>query len=346
MNQIIKCTYPTGKIFVSFCIDSEGDDFSSFDWIAFRKDLSELPKIQQSDYCIRREVLWEQTDCDKQTLMKKFDEFINQYQSHNSEIGYNLPQAASDGCGKQLDGWRVGMDGCKAGWFYIASCDLETRFGIVVTVAELFELFDNVAGVFIDIPIGLYDSGAQARACDKLARQALKSRGSTVFPAPVRPCLQAVTYEEACSISAELTGKRLSQQAFHIFRKIKEVDELLQQRPELKEVVREVHPELGFCMLNSNAPLFTKKKSSEGIEERLRLLEQQIKGAREIYERALTKYPRKVLARDDIVDAMMCLCIAKAPYSERGTLPETIDKDSKGIEMAMHFYLPFKHQTR
>lgn len=342
MNQIIKFTYPTGKIFVSYCIDSEGDDFIGFDWDAFRRDLSQLPKSQQSDYCIRREVLWVQTDCDKQTLMQKLDESINQYQSHDSVIGYNLYQAASEGCGKYLDGWRVGVDGCKAGWFYIASYDSETRFGIVGTVGELFELFDNVSGVFIDTPIGLYDSGAQPRACDKLARQALSPRGSTVFPAPVRPCLHAATYEESCSISDELTGKRLSQQAFHIFGKIREVDDLLQQRPELKEVVREVHPELGFCMLNSNAPLLTKKKSSEGIEERLRLLEQQIKGARDIYERALAKYPRKLLARDDIVDAMMCLCIAKATYSERGTLPETIDKDSKGIEMAMHFYLPSK----
>lgn len=274
--------------------------------------------------------------------MKKLGESINQYQSDDPVIGYNKVQSTSDGCGKHLDGWRLGVDGCKAGWFYIASCDSETRFGVVGTMGELFELFDNVAVVFTDIPIWLYDSGAQARACDKLARQALKPRGSTVFPAPVRPCLKAATYKEACNISAELTGKKLSQQAFYIFGKIKEVDELLERRPELKDVVREVHPELGFCMLNSSAPLLTKKKSSEGIEERLRLLEQQIKGAREIYERALAKYPRKVLARDDIVDAMICLCTANAPYSERGTLPETIDKDSKGIEMAMHFYLPSK----
>ncbi|WP_194757150.1 DUF429 domain-containing protein [Aliidiomarina indica] len=342
MIQIIKYTYPTEKIFVSSCMDSGEDDFSGFDWSAFRNDLSKLPKSQQADYFTRREVLSEHNDCHKHTMMQILNESINQYQSNDPAIGYNLSQAGSEGCDNHLDGWRVGMDGCKAGWLYIASCGSETRFGIIGTVSEIFELFDNITGVFIDIPIGLYDRDAQARECDTLARKALKPRGSTVFPAPVRPCLQAESYDNACSISAELTGKRLSQQAFHIFNKIKEVDDLLQQRPELKSIVREVHPELGFCMLNKRIPLLTQKKRSEGIEERLHLLEKYISDARAIYQSALAQYPRKLLAKDDIVDAMMCCCIARAPVSERATLPNAPAKDAIGIEMAMHFYLPAK----
>lgn len=37
------------------------------------------------------------------------------------------------------------------------------------------------------------------------------------------------------------------------------------------------------------------------------------------------------------MDAMMCLFIANTLDGERGILPEIIDRDSKGTEMAMHF---------
>lgn len=237
-------------------------------------------------------------------------------------------------------GWQIGVDGCKAGWFYVASKGSDIKYGIVASITALLDVFDDIAEIVIDIPIGLHDMGAQARSCDLLARKALKPRGSTVFPAPVRPCLYAKTYREACDISERLTGKKLSQQAFHIFSKIREVDELLQQRPELKKIVREAHPELGFCMLNSNLPLLTKKKTAEGLEERLRLLEKHLSNTREIYGNALAKFPRKVLARDDIVDAMMCLCIAQAYPDRRRALPERHTVDALSIEMAMHFFTP------
>jgi len=240
----------------------------------------------------------------------------------------------------EKQGWRLGVDGCKAGWFYIASSGSDVRFGIVSYAAQLLEIFDDIVEIIIDIPIGLHDIGAQARGCDLLARKALKPRGSTVFPAPVRPCLYAKTYREACDISERLTGKKLSQQAFHIFGKIRDVDELLQQRPELRGIVREAHPELGFCMLNSNLPLLTKKKTAEGLEERLKLIEMHLSAAREIYNNALAKFPRKVLARDDILDAMMCLCIAQAYPDRRRALPELHTADAFSIKMAMHFFTP------
>lgn len=338
MTQILKFSYPTGKIFISVGKGSDGDDHSGFDWRGFQNDLAKLPMHEQLDYSIRRQVLWEQHDCSSELLIQKHKEFVKRYQANNPTIGYNLSPAQNSS--NNHEGWRVGVDGCKGGWFYVASDGSETRYGIVSTVAELFKEFDNVTGAFIDIPIGLFDSGAQARDCDKMARQALKPRGSTVFPAPVRPCLKATTYEEACRISESLTGKKLSQQAFHIFSKIREVDELLQQQPRLKKIICEVHPELGFCMLNSGIPLLTQKKTAEGIEERLYLLGQHNDKVRDIYEAALAKYPRKLLSRDDIVDAMMCLCIAQASPEDRRMLPEPVCKDDHGIEMAMHYFMP------
>jgi len=238
------------------------------------------------------------------------------------------------------DGWRMGVDGCRAGWFYVASKGAEFKYGIVACVVALLELFDDVAEVVIDIPIGLYDSGAQARDCDTLARRLLKPRGSTIFPAPVRPCLYATSYAEACDISQSLTGKKLSQQAFNIFRKIREVDELLRQRPALKARVHEAHPELGFCMLNSGSPLLSQKKTEIGIEERLHLLQRYLPYAADVYTGALRQHPRKALARDDIVDAMMCLCIAQSAARQRKTVPNTVVNDAYSIGMAMHYREP------
>ena len=238
------------------------------------------------------------------------------------------------------DGWRMGVDGCRAGWFYVASNGLDYKYGVVGSVATLFEQFEDIAEVVIDIPIGLYDTGAQTRDCDTLARHLLKPRGSTVFPAPVRPCLYATSYKEACDISQSLTGKKLSQQAFNIFRKIREVDELLRQQPELKAKVHEAHPELGFCMLNSGTPLLSQKKTEIGIHDRLQLLQPYLHDAPALYNGALKQYPRKALARDDIVDAMMCLCIAQSPVHVRKTVPNAVVNDNYSIGMAMHYRAP------
>ena len=336
MKQIIKLTLPTGKVFITTSSEDEASIYNRADFIA---DLRMLPNEEQLDFIIRRQVLWQATSCDDETLQKKSREFIKLYRAGEPEHGYNILSDALKSENSSLS-WQIGVDGCKAGWFYVASKGSEVKYGIVASIAALLDVFDEIAEIVIDIPIGLYDSGAQARACDTLARSLLKPRGSTVFPAPVRPCLYAKSHSEACDISQRLTGKRLSQQAFNIFGKIREVDELLQQRPELKHKVHEAHPELGFCMLNSGRPLLSQKKDEIGIEERLQLLEGYFDGARDIYNNALSQHLRKVLAKDDIVDAMMCLCIAQSPAHNRKTVPNSLVSDTHLIEMAMHYREP------
>ena len=118
---------------------------------------------------------------------------------------------------------------------------------------------------------------------------------------------------------------------------IREVDEILITKPELRAIIKEAHPELGFCMLDHGHPLLTKKKRSDGINERLQLLVKQNAYCEQIYNEALVEYPRKILARDDIVDAMMCLLIAISPERYQRTLPDTADVDDLGLEMAMHY---------
>jgi predicted RNase H-like nuclease len=339
MAQILKFTYPTGKIFIGFCSDEGGDDFSAFDWLKYRAEIATLPVHERVDYTIRRQVLWEDHEVSSDELFQRWQDIVSDYNASDPEVGYNMPSDKLKAVCK-ADGWKFGVDGCRAGWFYIGSQGSDIKYGIVKTIAELFDRFKNIAEVVIDIPIGLYDEGAQARSCDSLARKALKPRGSTVFPAPVRPCLYADTYEEACRISERLTGKKLSQQAYNIFAKIREVDELLQRDASLRSVISEAHPELGFCMLNGGNPLLTKKKNSDGIAERLALLKRYLEWAPQLYEEATSQYARQVLAKDDIVDAMMCLCIAQAPEREKETVPAPVIHDGQGIEMAMHIFSP------
>ncbi len=336
MAQVIKFTYPTGKVFISRCDEDGVDDYGPFDWESLRQDLSKLPALQQSDYTIRRQVLWEKETCSPQLLAEKWKKAVLHYRANEIHLGYNSLSYQSE---KSLrdSHWRLGVDGCRAGWFYVGCNGSEYRYGIVAKISQLFEQFDHIVEIIIDIPIGLYDSGAKVRQCDVMARKALKPRGSTVFPAPVRPCLYEESYSKACDVSERLTGKKLSQQAYNIFAKIREVDELLQRQPELKNILNEAHPELGFCMLNGGSPLLTRKKEQNGIEERLILLKQSISQSTEIYKNALMKFSRKDLAKNDIVDALMCLCISNAGAVRRKTLPTVPEKDENGIEMVMHY---------
>ncbi|MCW8107126.1 DUF429 domain-containing protein [Alteromonas ponticola] len=234
-----------------------------------------------------------------------------------------------------LQKWYCGVDGCKSGWFYVASDGKQFLVGIVSSVTELISLFPEMGRIVIDIPIGLHDKGSEPRACDIAARKLLKPRGSTVFPSPVRPCIYAESYSEACEISELLTGKKLSKQSYHILNKIREVDDLLNDNQKLRFVITEAHPELGFCMLNSGRPLLTRKKRTEGIQQRLSLLTKHLDISKEIYEKALGRFPRKYLARDDIVDALMCLCIALTPEEKLKTVPAVPIYDDSGLPMQM-----------
>lgn len=231
---------------------------------------------------------------------------------------------------------KIGVDGCKGGWFYAASVGAKFETGIVESVVDLFGKFQSIEEMIIDIPIGLHNDGAQPRNCDIEARKILKPRGSTVFPAPLRPSIYTSNYTIACNVNQQLSGKKLPIQAFNIAGKIREVDQLLTQCPKYRCVIKEAHPELGFCMLNKCIPLETKKKRTAGINQRLMLLNKVIPETYEIYSEAIDKFQRKTVARDDIVDALLCLAISMSEKSNRVTVPSYKEYDDVGLEMVMH----------
>lgn len=122
------------------------------------------------------------------------------------------------------------------------------------------EPFDLVA---VDIPIGLLDAfEIGGRCCDRNARMLLGVRGSSVFPAPVRPVLAAPSYVDACDRSRKSApaGKAISKQSFAICGKIAEVDHLLRARRDLLDIVREVHPEVCFLEMTGAPMPYSKRK--------------------------------------------------------------------------------------
>ena len=163
----------------------------------------------------------------------------------------------------------VGVDGCPDGWVCVHRVPgaREITGRVVRRFATIAASFPS-ATIAIDIPIGLPDVGS--RACDVAARKLLKARGSCVFPAPIRPILEAADYDAACRIGREVEHKAISCQTFGILDKIREVDEVV--TPESQNRVFEVHPEVSFCALNGKTPLLFSKGFMDGVRERVALL--------------------------------------------------------------------------
>ena len=130
-----------------------------------------------------------------------------------------------------------GADGCRAGWVVISK-DLDTG-DISWHFCEKANWMINGKHppiiLTIDIPIGLPTTGS--RLCDVQARHLLgPGRGSSVFPAPIRPVLKAETYMEACNIRFQTEGKKMSVQAWAIIPKIREVDDIVSQYPDIQNL--------------------------------------------------------------------------------------------------------------
>jgi predicted RNase H-like nuclease len=195
------------------------------------------------------------------------------------------------------------------------------------------ELVATAAAALIDIPIGLVEAGPGGRDCDHAARRLLGARAASVFSPPARATLTARDYAQALVLNRRATGRGLSLQAWHIVPKIRAVDALLHDRPELRGVLREAHPELCFRALNGGAVMQHNKRRPAGVSERLAVLTRWLPAAPALFERACARYPRRDLARDDILDAMACAVAARSDYGRYRTLPATPPRDGQGLAM-------------
>jgi predicted RNase H-like nuclease len=190
----------------------------------------------------------------------------------------------------------AGVDGCSTGWaaFKVDLASLRTSIEVVDLQSWLTERPPDLAFLSIDIPIGLFD---RPRACDIAARKLLGTpRRSSVFPAPCRAALVASDHAVASACNRQTTGKGLTIQAWCIVPKIKQVDDAITTN--CQQWALEVHPEVCFWALNRSTPMRYKKKSAQGIVERLTLLR---KVFPKIDEHLASRQPG--VGKNDLLDA-------------------------------------------
>jgi predicted RNase H-like nuclease len=226
-----------------------------------------------------------------------------------------------------------GADGCPGGWICVERDTVtgEIFAEVLPTTGDLRDRAQHLGVLTVDIPIGLSETGP--RECDIEARRLLTAlRGSSVFPVPVRPAIDASSYTEACERSEAACGKRLSKQAHAIMWRIREVDEMLRAEPELQGRVREIHPEVCFYAW-AGRPMQHAKRTGEGRAERLGLVNEHFPGC---FEKVRARIPRRLAADDDILDAFAALWTAERIFrGEASTIPRVPPEDRYGLRMEM-----------
>ena len=237
----------------------------------------------------------------------------------------------------------VGIDGCPRGWFLISiDQDGNFDFNVFDHIDSLWNEHKDSTLILIDIPIGL--PHWRSRRCDVEARKLLGKRGSSIFPAPSREAIDQPDYEPACMVNQKVLGKKLSMQTWNISPKIKQVDNLLDKEQLAQHIIRETHPEICFRALASGKAMIHNKKTEQGIEERLKVLNNINQFSEEIYDKAIQTFKRKDLAKDDILDALALAITAASPSNTLHSIPENAERDLKNLPMEIVFNNRFLDQ--
>lgn len=221
----------------------------------------------------------------------------------------------------------AGADGCRAGWVVCRrNPDGSLHLNVVKALADACEGLSVLA---VDMPIGFVDLPRPGRACEGEARALLPGKASSVFPTPCRAALACTTHAAANATSRRL-GVGINQQTFHLFPKMREVDELLRGNAKLRKVIFEAHPELAFARMNGGRPVLSKKRKLEGYADRLALLARH--GFRTTVERLCGA------ARDDILDAVaVCRTAVMIAQGEATRLGPARLRDRYGLPMNIWF---------
>jgi predicted RNase H-like nuclease len=225
----------------------------------------------------------------------------------------------------------AGADGCPKGWVICyRTANGELLVNVVETLEKAFDLVEGLSILAVDMPIGLLDVPQRGgRECERQAKEKLGAKRSSVFASPCRPALAASTHAEANRISKAL-GIGISIQAFGLFKKLKEIDDLVRDKPAIGARIREVHPELAFARMNNCQPVMSKKRKAEGRAERCRLLSE------------LVLMPNTLKLKgantDDILDAVACYRTAGLIAAGTATrLGGEEEKDRHGLPMNIWF---------
>ncbi len=247
----------------------------------------------------------------------------------------------------------AGVDGCKDGWIAaIAPADdiSSPRIGIFKSFLDLVDGPDAPDLIAVDMPIGLPDRiYGKGRGPEQAVRPLLGGRKTAVFSIPARVAVEAepgpfrneedrlAAYQRTLVIGRRHSepAKGFSIQAFCIFPKILEVDALLRQRKELRERVREVHPEFLFRLMKGE-PLIAPKKIKSVIWPPGMIERQNLLLAEGISRTSIEARPPSGAGRDDLLDALAGLVAARHIHAGHGVpFPDPHDHDAFGIPIAI-----------
>ena len=248
----------------------------------------------------------------------------------------------------------LGVDGCRGGWCAAPIEANGTRLRLLEPV--IYRSFEEVLAsdaelICIDMPIGLLDRPGQ-RASDLEARRLLGRRRAAVFPPPSRGALGARSYKDACAINLQITGRRISLQAYNIAAKIREVDESM--KPVYQNRVLEAHPELCFAAVNQGRPLADSKKKQVGQSARwalLRTVLPELPPERRLPPSLRPTWPHRAppgvtrgapiaatCGLDDYMDALACAwtaaCVVRGIAAR---VPSVAEKDESGLRMEIWY---------
>jgi predicted RNase H-like nuclease len=192
------------------------------------------------------------------------------------------------------------------------------------------------------MPIGLPERvGAGGRGAEHVARQMLVKRRSSIFTIASRTAIyggvniepRAEAYRLTNEIALQTSDppRKVSIQAFGIFPKIRELDQLLRSYPLLARRVFESHPELALCVLNGGVEMQHAKLTKAGIDERRDQL--LLRGLPSDF---LNAPPPRGARADDFLDACALLLIARRILSgEAKPYPNPPGKDAIGLPIAI-----------
>jgi predicted RNase H-like nuclease len=235
----------------------------------------------------------------------------------------------------------AGIDGCRHGWVAaIAPADqwTEVQVRVFPRFSDIVE-FGSFVHIAIDMPIGLPEkAGPGGRGPERAIRPLLGARRSSVFSVPARCAVYTEKYADACTVALMHSDppRKISRQAHAIFYKIRELDGLLRDNAELRDIVHEVHPELAFWRLNGEKPLQFGKKvrgrpATNGLDERRKLL----LSAGLPNAIVSSKAPRGA-GVDDMLDALAGLFVAKRLVEGTAEpFPKSPIRDNHGLLMAI-----------
>lgn len=202
--------------------------------------------------------------------------------------------------------------------------------------------------IVVGVPIGLFgnvDTGTDVeggrqppeRECDAIAREHLGDRAHTIVTPPSREATRRRRFPAARRVHERTTGGQLSRAAFEHAGAIAAVDELLQEIPESRSVLRGSHPELAFRAF-AGEPLERDPSTAGGYAERMRILADHDMDAPPTVQSAAEAVADADVPIEGVLDALALGYTARQALDGDGelrSLPPDPPTDATGLPMEL-----------